>query len=145
MSIKEDVQAALKSAMKERDKIRLESLRLAKAALLVKEKEAGQAVSDEDAIAVLRSEVRKRQQSIEAFEEVGKTEAAEETRQEIAVFEEFLPKQLSEAQLEEKVRAYLAEHPDVNHAGMLTGALKKELGDAADGKMLNAACRKALG
>ena len=61
------------------------------------------------------------------------------------MFEEFLPRQLSEAQLEEKVRAYLAEHPEVNHAGKLTGAMKKELGDLADGKMLNAVCQKVLG
>ena len=43
------------------------------------------------------------------------------------------------------LRAFLAEHPDMNHAGKLTGALKKELGDAADGKVLNEVCRRVLG
>lgn len=145
MSIRDDVQAALKTAMKNRDQERLESLRMAKGALLVKEKEGGTALTDDEAIAVLRSEVRKRHQSVETFQEVGKPEAAEATRREIAVLEEFLPKQLSQAQLEEKVRAYLAANPDINHAGRLTGAMKKELGDLADGKMLNAVCQQVLG
>lgn len=145
MSIRNAIQEAMKQAMKDRDRPRLESLRMAKGALLLKEKEAGTEVSDEDAILTLRSEVRKRHQSMEAFEAVGKIDAVEETRQEIAVFESFLPQQLTEAQVEDKVRAYLAAHPEVNHAGLLTGAMKKELGDAADGKMLNAVCRKVLG
>ena len=48
-------------------------------------------------------------------------------------------------ELEAHVRGYVAEHPEMNHAGKLTGALKKELGDRADGRMLNEICRKVLG
>ena len=70
--------------------------------------------------------------------------AAKATEEEIRVLEEFLPQQLSAAQIEEKVRAYLAEHPGLTHAGKLTGALKKEFGDSADGKLLNEMCRKVL-
>ncbi len=144
MSIKEQVQNAIKEAMKNRETTRLECLRLAKGALLLKEKEAPDALTDEAAIATLRAEVRKRQQSIEIFREHGKEEEAKAAEEEIRVLEEFLPQQLSAEQIEEKVRAYLAEHPDVTHAGKLTGALKKELGDLADGKLLNELCRKVL-
>ncbi len=66
------------------------------------------------------------------------------TEEEIRVLEEFLPQQLSADQIEEKVRAYLSAHPDIDQAGKLTGALKKELGDQADGKLLNEICRKVL-
>ena len=145
MPIKEEIQNAIKDAMRSKDSVRLECLRMAKGALLLKEKESGNEVEDEAATAVLRTEVRKRQQSIDIFREHGKEEAAVATEAEIEVLESFMPKQLSEADLEERVKAYLAEHPDVTHAGKLTGALKKELGDLADGKLLNAACRKALG
>ena len=147
MTIKEQIQNALKEAMKSKQTARLEVLRMAKGALLLKEKEkeAGAGLSDEDAVAALRAEVRKRQQAAETFRELGKEETAAEAETEIAVLEEFLPQQLSEAQLEEKARAYIAEHPDINHPGKLTGALKKELGDRADGKMLNQVCRKVLG
>ena len=144
MSIKDQVQSAIKEAMKSREAVRLECLRLAKGALLVREKESSAALTEEAAIAVLRSEVKKRQQSIEIFREHAKEDEAKATEQEIRVLEEFLPQQLSADQIEEKVRAHLAEHPGIDHAGKLTGALKKELGDQADGKLLNEICRKVL-
>lgn len=147
MSIRDDVQQGIKEAMKSRDHARLECLRMAKAALLLKEKEGAKdvAISDDDAIAVLRSEAKKRQQSVDTYAELGKTEEVASLKVEISVLEEFLPKQLSEAQVRERIQAYLAANPEVNHAGKLTGALKKELGDLADGKMLNDLCREALG
>ena len=146
MSIKDDIQQALKEAMKNKDHLRLECLRMAKAALLLKEKAGAKdaGLSDEDAITTLRAEAKKRQQSIETYAELGKTEEVENLKVEIAVLESFLPQQLSEEQVRERVLAYLAANPDVNHPGKLTGAIKKELGDLVDGKMLNEVCRAAL-
>ncbi len=146
MSIKDDVQQAIKEAMKSKDHARLECLRMAKAALLVKEKAGSKedAISDEEAITVLRAEAKKRQQSIDTYAELGKTEEVEKLKVEVAVLEGFLPQQLSEEQVKERVQAYLAANPDVNHPGKLTGAIKKELGDQVDGKLLNAVCRAAL-
>jgi len=144
MSIMEDIQNAMKEALRNRDTPRLECLRMAKGALLVKEKEAPDALNDEVAVTILRSEVKKRQQSIEIFREHDKETEAVAAEAEIAVLEEFLPQQLSPEQLEERVRAYAAEHPEITHAGKLTGALKKELGDAADGRLLNELCRSVL-
>lgn len=144
MTIRERIQDAMKEAMRSKETVRLECLRMAKGALLLKEKEGGGEVSDETAIATLRSEVRKRQQAVEQFTELGKAAEAEAYRKEIAVLEEFLPKQLTPEQLEERVRAYVAEHPEVNHAGKLTGAMKKELGDLADGKALADICARVL-
>jgi len=145
MTIKEQIQKSMKDAMRAKDTLRLECLRMAKGAILVKEKASSKDVTEDEVVAVLRTEVKKRQQSIELFEEHDKMEEADAARQEIVVLESFLPQQLSAEDLEAKVRAYLADHPDINHAGKLTGAMKKELGDAADGKMLNEICRKALG
>jgi hypothetical protein len=145
MSIKERVQDEIKSAMKNKDSFRLECLRMVKGALLLKEKESADAVSEETAIATLRGEVRKRQQSLEIFQQLAKADEAAGVEKEIQIIEEFLPKQLSAEQLEAKVREYLAAHPEMNHAGKLTGALKKELGDLADGKILSETCRKVLG
>ena len=147
MSIRDRIQEAIKEATKAREHARLESLRMAKGALVMKEKAKakGVGITDAEAIETLRAEVRKRQQSLEVYQELGKEKEVEELFAEIAVIEAFLPQQLSEAALEERVRAYLAEHPEMNHPGKLTGAMKKELGDAADGKVLNALCLKVLG
>ena len=142
--VKDRIQDAIKEATKKQDKARLECLRMAKGALLLKEKDGSGALTDETAIAALRAEVKKRQQSIEVFRQVGREDAVAATESEIAVIEEFLPKQLSSDDIEKRVREFLATHPDMNHAGKLTGAMKKELGDLADGRMLNEICRKVL-
>jgi uncharacterized protein YqeY len=144
MSIREDIQHALKQAMKDRNQVDLDTLRLVKGALLHKEKASGEEVSEEEATITLRGEVRKRRQTIEILTEHGKDEEAAMAEQEIALIETFLPQQLTPEQLEEKIRAYLAEHPEISQPGPLTGALKKALGDTADGKQLNQLCRKVL-
>ncbi|MBI4558921.1 MAG: GatB/YqeY domain-containing protein [Candidatus Hydrogenedentes bacterium] len=145
MTIKERVQAGITDAMKQKNHARLECLRLLKAALLLKEKESSSDLTEEASVAALRAELKKRQQSIEVYRGLGKTDEVAALESDVKVIEEFLPKQLSEAELEARVRAYVAEHPEVNHPGKLTGILKKELGDLADGKMLNELCKKVLG
>ncbi len=144
MSKRDEIQNAIKEAMKNRDSLRLECLRMAKGALLLKEKASANELTDEDVVGALRGEVRKRKQSIDIFRQHGKEEEATRAEQEIAVLEEFLPQQLSREALEEKAKACLEARPEINHAGKLTGALKKELGDTADGKILNEVCRSLL-
>lgn len=145
MSIRERVQEEIKTAMKNKDNLRLECLRMVKAALLLKEKDGSGALTDEAAVAAVRGEIKKRQQAIEVFQQVGKADEAARAEQEIAIIREFLPQQLSADEIEARVRAYAAAHPEVDHPGKLTGAMKKALGDAADGKLLNEICRKVLG
>jgi uncharacterized protein len=144
MSIKQQIQDAMKDAMRAKETERLECLRMAKAALLLKEKEGAGPVTDDIAIAALRAEVKKRHQSLETYQELGKIEQVDALKREIACIEAFLPKQLNEEELVARVQAYLSAHPEINHAGKLTGALKKELGDQVDGRMLNEVCKRAL-
>ncbi len=147
MTLRERIQDAIKDATKARDHARLDTLRMAKGAILIKEKERTKdtTITDNETIEVLRAEVKKRRQSLEVYQELEKSEEVAALNLEISVLEEFLPQQLSEEALEKHVRAYLATNPDMNHAGKLTGTMKKELGDAADGKLLSEVCRKVLG
>lgn len=145
MTIRERVQEDMKQAMKDRDHVRLECLRMVKGALLLKEKEGGREVSDEDAIRVLRGEVRKRQDTVDILRKHGKTDEAGVALNEIRIIEGYLPQQLSEEELEKRARAYAAEHPEITNAGRLTGALKKELGDSADGRLLAEVSKRVLG
>ncbi|MCX5768860.1 MAG: GatB/YqeY domain-containing protein [Candidatus Hydrogenedentes bacterium] len=144
MSIKARVQEEMTKAMRAKDTVRLECLRLAKGALVLKEKEGAGELTEELAAGALRGEIKKRQQSAEIFREHGKEAEALAAENEIRIIQEFLPQQMPAEELEAYVRGYLAEHPEVNHAGKLTGAIKKELGDRADGKMLNEICRNVL-
>lgn len=147
MGIMNAVQEAMKQAMKDRDTVRLETLRMVKSALLLKEKSTArdEEMSDEEGISTLRSEARKRKDSIEVYKQVGKMDEVAKLEKEIAVIEEFLPQQMSKDEVIQRVKQYLAEHPEINHAGKLTGAMKKELGECVDGKLLNEVCREILG
>ncbi len=147
MSIMNAVQEAMKKAMKERDTATLETLRMIKSALLLKEKSTAreQEMSDSEAISTLRSEVRKRKDSIEVYKQLGKTDEVIKLEQEITVIEKFLPQQMGKDEVIQRVKQYLSEHPEINHAGKLTGAMKKELGELVDGKLLNEVCRELLG
>lgn len=146
MTLRERIQKAIIEATKAREHARLETLRMAKGALLLKEKEKpkGDGITDAEAIDALRAEVKKRRQSLEIYQGLNKQEEVEALMKEIEVIEEFLPQQLSEEAIEQRVKEYLASNPGMNHPGKLTGAMKKELGDAADGKLLNDICRRLL-
>ncbi len=147
MSIMSAVQEAMKQAMKDKDTVRLETLRMVKGALLLKEKSTARSeeMSDDEAISALRSEVRKRKDSIEVYQQLGKMDEVAKLEKEIAVIEEFLPQQMGRDEVIQRVKQYLMEHPEINHAGKLTGIMKKELGERVDGKLLNEVCRELLG
>ncbi len=146
MSIKERIQDEIKNAMRNRNHTRLEVLRMAKAALLNVEKSGGRQgeLTDEEAYKAIGKEVKKRRQAVEVYTEHGKDDKVAEAEAEIKVLEEFLPRQLSPEEIEAKVREYIEQNPSITHPGKLTGALKKELGEQADGKTLNEICRKVL-
>ena len=145
MGLRDEVMNAIKDAMRAKDQERLTTLRLMKAAILLKEKSGQTDIPEEDLIAAMRAEIKKRQQTMEVLKEHGKDEELAATEREIAIIEEFLPKQLSEEEILEKVKAYAEAHPEIDNPGRLTGAMKKELGDLADGRVLNEACKKVLG
>ena len=105
MDIRENIQEEMKKALKAKDTFRLECLRMAKGALILKDKESSAALTDEASIVALRAEIRKRQQSIEIFRQHGRETEAASTEREIAIFEEFLPKQLGAEELEARVRS----------------------------------------
>lgn len=114
MTMLERLQAGLKDAMRAREVERLSTLRLINAAIKDREiasrgdgVEAG--VSDADILAILGKMVRQRQDSARAYEEGGRLELAEKELNEIKVIEEFLPRQLTAAEVEAAINAALAE------------------------------------
>lgn len=113
MSLRERLQAALKDAMKAKEADRLSALRLINAAIKDREiagrGEGGAEVSDADLLAVLGKMVKQRQESARIYEEGGRLELAEKELAEISVIEEFLPRQLSAAEVEAAIAAAVTE------------------------------------
>ncbi|MFO7757245.1 MAG: GatB/YqeY domain-containing protein [Roseovarius sp.] len=114
MELRDRIAGALKTAMKTRDTSRLATLRLINAA--IKDQEiAGRSadgvttVGDPEIMAILGKMIKQRNESVRAYEEAGRLDLAEQERSEIAVIEEFLPRQLSEAETTEAIDAAISE------------------------------------
>ena len=104
----ETLQNDMKTAMKARDKVRLDAVRLLISALkyiLVDKKD----LTEQDEIAFLASEAKKRRESIEAYEKAQREDLASKERAELAVIEGYLPQQLGPDEVREIVRAAIAE------------------------------------
>lgn len=132
--IKED----LKSAMKARDQIRVDTLRGAITAftneLVAKGKKPTEEIADPDATAVLKRLAKQRKDAIEQFTKGGRPELAEKEASELKIIEAYLPQMASREEIEKVARAK-KEEMGVDAAGMgkLMGAVMKELGGNADG------------
>ena len=114
MSLREQLQNGIKEAMKAKLADRLSTLRLINAAIKDREiagrSEAGEVeVTDGDILALLGKMVKQRQESARAYEEGGRLELAEKELAEIKVIEEFLPRQLTAAEVDAAIAAAIAE------------------------------------
>ena len=134
MDMRSRVMAALKDAMKSKEADRLSTLRLINAA--IKDREIAQrgsdaddiGVTDDDVLAILGRMVKQRQESARAYEEGGRLELAENELSEIKIIEEFLPRQLDEAETEAAVAAAITEvgAESIRDMGKVMGALKSK-------------------
>src|SRR5438270_13377170 len=112
MSLQQRIDEDLKDAMRAKDAPRLSVLRLLKAALknaTIEKVGADGELNDADAIAVIRKQVKQRQDSIESFEKGGRAELAEKERAEIAVLKKYLWKSMSAAESQEMVADTIRE------------------------------------
>ena len=115
MDLRTKISAAMKQAMKEKDAVRLSTLRLINAAIKDKDiamrgtGEEAAGVSCDDILGIMGRMVKQRQESARAYEEGGRLELAEKELSEIKVIEDFLPKQLTEDEAATAVAAAIAE------------------------------------
>ncbi|WP_419757322.1 GatB/YqeY domain-containing protein [Acidisoma sp.] len=150
MSIRDDISAAMKSAMKAGEAERLSAIRL----IMAKLKDADIAarpkgvdrIADEDVLALLRGMIKPRREAIELYEKGGRPELAAKEQAEIAVIEEFLPRALNE----EEMRAATAQAVAATGAtgskdmGRVMAALKSQYGAALDMGRIGAIVKAAL-
>jgi uncharacterized protein len=149
MSLQSQVDNEIKEAMRARDTAKLGALRMLKAALMnasIEKLGAGNHLEDPDALAVVRKEIKKRQDSVEAFEKGGRPEQAAAERAEIEILAAYLPQGLSEEELAALVSEAIAEAGATTAQQM--GAVMKiataKAAGRADGKALSTEVRKQL-
>ena len=138
----------MKDAMKSRDEAGLRGLRAIKAAIIIAKtaEGAGGELKEADEVKLLQKLVKSRKDSLEIFQQQKREDLAKKELDEIAVIEKFLPKQLSEAELKEKLTVIIAETGASSPAdmGKVMGVASKQLAGLAEGKAISAAVKELL-
>ena len=149
MTLQERVDSDLKEAMRAKDATKLGVLRMLKSALkyaVIAKSDAEAHLSDAEAIQVIRKQAKQRHDSIESFEEGGRTELAEKEKEELAILNSYLPQAISADELTEVVQQTIAETGATSKGqmGIVMKALQAKVGGRADGKTLSTEVQKQL-
>lgn len=148
MELEKQIQADMVAAMKAKEAVRLASLRAIKAAiLLAKTAEGGTGeVSDQDIVKLIQKLVKQRKESAQQYNDAGRPELAENEMAEAAAMEVYLPKQLSEAEVEAELVKIIAEvgASKPSDMGKVMGVATKRLAGLADGRVISAIVKKLL-
>jgi uncharacterized protein YqeY len=146
VSLTEQLQADMKTAMRDGDAHRRDTLRMVIAAAQNAAKEKREPLSDEEALAVITKEVKKRRESIKAYEDAGRDDLAAKEQSEIEVLAPYLPEQMSE----DEVRALVVEVVAASGAssardmGRVMGQLMPKTKGRADGKLVSSLVNEEL-
>ncbi len=142
MSVLEQVQADVRTAMKAGDRERAAALRM-----IVDSLQQDAKLGKGDEVAVLQRERKKRLEAAEAYRDAGRAEQEAAERFEAELVEGYLPRQLSDAELADLVAAAIAEAgaTEQRQMGQVMAALMPKVGGRADGKRVSAAVREKLG
>lgn len=151
MSLKDQISEDIKTAMKAKDKIRLETVRSIKKVLLEKEvslRPQGQdSLTESQEIEVLAQQAKQRRDSIEQYQKAGRTDLADQEAQELAIIESYLPQQLSDeelsAALDDIIAAVGAKAP--TDMGKVMGPAMQAFKGKADGQKVQALVKAKLG
>lgn len=148
MSIKEQLMADMKAAMKakEEGKLALNTIRMARAHIRQAEIDNGHAdFNDDQVLAVLRKEVKQRKETLSEIEGSGREDLVEQTKAEIDVLEKYLPAEMTPEAVEAAVKEIVdAMDPGQKNMGSVMKAVMAKLKGQADGKLINQLVRKLL-
>lgn len=147
MSLELTINEAIKTAMREKDKVALDSLRAVKSQILLLKTEAkGADVSAEQEIAILQRMIKQRKDSYEQFVAQNRTDLAEVEVAQMKVIEQFLPAQLSTEELETEIKKIIADTgaESIKDLGKVMGTASKVLAGKSDGKSISEMVKKLL-
>lgn len=148
MSLKDKVQSAMKDAMKAKDQDALRALRAIKSKILLAATEVGSQdeLTEEEELKLLAKEVKQRKDSAAIYKEQDRPDLYDKEVAEIEVIERFLPAQLSDEEVEAKVKAIIAQTgaSSMKDMGKVMGMATKEMAGVADPKQVSGLVKKLL-
>ena len=152
MTLKDTIKADLTTAMKAREELATSTLRMVLSAITNAEVAGDQAITldDNQTLAVLQAEAKKRAEAAQIYADAGRSEAAAKERAELAVIERYLPAAMSDDELnaiiaEEVARAKASGAEGGKAMGAVVKAVRERAGNGADGSRIAAAVKAALG
>jgi hypothetical protein len=148
MAIVEQIEKDLVAAMKAKEELRLSVLRMAKAALTNKKVELGKPLGDAEGLAVLRTLIKQRRDSVEQFRKGKRDDLADKEEAEIKIIEHYLPAGASEEEIDAAVAAAIQETGATSAKDLgkvMKAAMAKLAGKNVDGKHVNEKVRTKLG
>ena len=150
MSLKDRISDEIKTAMKAKDKLRLQTVRSVKKVILEKESEirakGREELTEEEELAVVMQLAKQRRDSIAQFTDAGREDLAEKEAQELAILEEYLPAQLSDEDVEVVIDEIIAQTgaSGPRDMGKVMGPAMKKLKGQADGGKVQSLVKKKL-
>lgn len=144
--LKEKLMEDLKVAMREKNEIRKNTVQMVRAAILQIEKDKGIKVEDEKIIEIIAKEVKGKKDALVDFEKGGREDLVFQTNQEIAILQEYLPKQLTPKEIKAEVEKVIKDigATSIKDMGPVMKEAKSRIGAAADGKAINEAVKELL-
>ena len=146
MALEQQIQEDIKTAMKAKDAVATAATRAIKGEILLfKTAEGGsKEVTDGDILKMIQKLVKQRKEAAEQFVAAGRQDLADNELAEAAVMERYLPKQLSEAEVEEKVKEIIAHvgATSIKDMGKVMGAANKALAGLSDGRTISTIVKK---
>ena len=144
--MKEELLKALKEAMKNKDEIKKDTITLLRSAILQVEKDNQKQLSEDEMLAIVSKEVKKRKESIADYEKANREDIVQKLKKEIEILSEYLPEQLSEEEIikivEEAINETGATSP--RDMGKVMQAIRPKTNGKADGKVVSQIVRKKL-
>ncbi|HEY9831881.1 MAG TPA: GatB/YqeY domain-containing protein [Stenomitos sp.] len=150
MSLKDRISEEIKVAMKAKDKVRLETVRSIKKVILEKEStlraQGQESLTESQELEVLTQLAKQRRDSIEQYRKAGREDLAEQESQELAILEEYLPKQLSDQEVAEIIDEVIAAvgATSAKDMGKVMGSVMQQLKGRADGQKIQAMVKAKL-
>lgn len=147
MTLKEQLMADFKEAMKAKDEVRKNTISFSRAAIKQYEVDNRQELDDEGIIAILSKQVKMRKDALSDFEKAGRTDLADDYKAEIEILMSYLPEQMDASKIKEAVQAAADEmgiEKDKKNMGRLMGAVMKKVKGLADGNDVRKAVEEFL-
>lgn len=144
--MKEELLKALKEAMKNKDEIKKDTITLLRSAILQVEKDNQKQLSEDEMLAIVSKEVKKRKESIADYEKANREDIVQKLKKEIEILSEYLPEQLSEEEIIKIVEVAINETGAASprDMGKVMQAIRPKTNGKADGKVVSQIVREKL-